>query len=112
MDVMETVQTPSIDFHMTTLCPTMEPYDIPLTYPKTRKGCIPAPLVSMSFSLGSRITGYSVTDPPCATTVGSAPWVITTVRARVPLALGRAAIFRAISFVSSVCKQNANHQLP
>jgi hypothetical protein len=35
------------------------------------------------------MTGYSVTRPAWATTVGSLPWVMTTVRPRLPFSLGR-----------------------
>lgn len=57
-----------------------------VTYPHP----VHSPLVSTSWSLGSRSTLYSVVMPLLATIVLSDPWVNTTTRARVPEAFGKA----------------------
>ena len=42
---------------------------------------------------------------PYAQTVASLPWVKTTILGRFEFSLGRAAVFRAISFMSSTCNK-------
>ena len=66
--------------------------------PEKKGSCVhaPAPLVSTSLSAGSAMTGYRVTRPLTATTVGELPWVITTVRPRLPFCLG----------IREICRRN------
>ena len=51
------------------------------------------------------MTGYSVALPSCTIIVGCSPWVNTTVRGRPSSSLGKAAVFKAISFTSLVYSQ-------
>lgn len=56
-----------------------------------------------------RFSSQGAVAIPFTTIVGSFPCVITTVRGRLLLTLSRAAIFIAISLMSSVCQMDQNY---